>query len=132
MGQFAYVNPSNPKRRRRRKSTKHSTRRRRARNPSNPPRRRRRRSGRRRNPGGRRMFGGVGLDLKSIGFGVAGAVGVELGGAARAKFLPPHVMATPIRRILVQAALVVARAMLAEHLVGASAAQSLPIGGRIA
>lgn len=134
MSEFMVVNPANPKRRRRkttkrRKRSRARTRARRASNPGNPPRRRRR-SGRRRNPGFMSAIRGGGT-LPMIGWGVAGALGTELGGAAVTRFLPPALQANTPARLATKAALVVVGAMLAKRFIGPAAAKALLVGGGI-
>lgn len=111
----------NPRRRRRRRHT------RRARAAHNPVRRRRRRRYFR-NPGLPSLGG---LPLQSIGIGVAGAIGAELGGAAVAKFLPANMQGAGTK-LAVKAGLVVAAAILGRRFLGSSVARSLAIGGGIA
>jgi len=116
---------SNPSRSRRR-----SGKRRRARAQSNPVRRRRRsrRAGVRRNPG---MPSVGGLSLQTVGLGVAGALGAELGAAAVARMLPVQFQ-TPIGKIGVKAGLVVLAATLGKRFLGAGAAKAIALGGGIA
>jgi len=122
VNELILVNPA----RSRRRSSKRRARARARVNPS--PRRRRRRASVRRNPG----FPGVsGLSLQSVGLGVAGAIGTELGGAAVARFLPAQFQ-TPIAKIGVKAGLVVLASILGKRFIGASAAKAIALGGGIA
>lgn len=128
MASFAVVNP---RRRRRRKATRRRRRSRaRARsNPANPFRRRRRRRYRRNPSLGRLGLGG--LNLPAIGWGVAGAVGVELGGAAATNMLPDAIKGNQAARLGLKAALVVVGSMIARRVVGPSAARAMALGGGI-
>jgi len=98
-------------------------------NPS-PKKSRRRRSSYRRNPSGIPGLGGI--DFKSIGWGVVGAVGVELGAAQVMKFMPETMKTSTPAKLAVKAGLVVASTMLTKHFVGGSAARAIAVGGGIA
>src|SRR5690348_15947224 len=98
-GRFVKGHASNPKHKRRRRH--------------NPARRRRRR-----NPG--LALGSItrGFPLESIGWGIAGAVGTELGGAAAAKLLPVTMQTSTPAKLAVKAGIVLAGGFLARKMVG--------------
>lgn len=119
----------NPRRKKRRsKSRRRSSRRARARrNPANPPRRRARRRRRSyRNPGMR--FGG--LDFKQIAFGVAGAIGTDLGGEYLSRMLPPQFQGGA-GKYAVKGGLVMLGSMLLGRMIGRQAGASMALGGAI-
>ena len=126
MNELFIVNPGKPRRKRARRKAHASM----TRNPAPKKRRRakRARSHFTRNPGMPRI---AGLDLGAIGYGVAGAIGTELGGAAVAKFLPANMQSTPVK-LATKAALVVIGSMLVRRFVGSQAAKALALGGGIA
>lgn len=128
MSEYLVVNPGNPRRRRRRKAT--SAKRRTRARAKNPGTFRKRRTRRRRNPAA--SFGGSALNLHSVGFGVAGAVGVELGGAAIARVLPANLSGNKAAMIGMKGALVFLAPMLLKRFIGAQNAKALAVGAGIA
>jgi hypothetical protein len=74
----------------------------------------------------------AGLPIQTIGLGVAGAVGTELGAAALVKMLPASVQSNNAAKLGVKVGLVVALSMLGRRFVGPGAARALAIGGGIA
>jgi hypothetical protein len=97
----------------------------------NPSRKRRRRSSSyMHNPF--KLPGLGGIDLKSIGWGVVGAIGAELGTAQAVKFLPANISTNTAAKLGVKAGVIFLATMLAKHTVGGSAARAIAVGGGIA
>jgi len=132
MSEFAIINPRRRRRggSKRRKRSRSRSRARARHNPGNPFRARRRRRSARRNPGFRGPSFGD-LNLTAVGWGVAGAVGVEVGGAAATKLLPPDMQGSTPVRLGLKVALVIAGSMLAKRFVGSAAAKAMALGGGI-
>lgn len=122
MSEMFLVNPGR-RRRSRKRRRKHMARA----HHTNPSRKRRRRHYRR-NPG---LALGRGFDLHSIGWGVVGAVGTELGAAAAAKVLPASLQGNNLAKLGVKAGIVLVGGMLARKVIGPSAAKAVVIGGGI-
>lgn len=96
----------------------------------NPARRSRRR---RHNPGALALGGLTKrFPVEAILWGVGGAVGTELGGAAAARLLPASLQVSTPAKLAVKAGVIVAGGFLARRFVGGSAARALMIGGGIA
>jgi len=72
-----------------------------------------------------------GLSLQTIGLGVAGAIGTELGGAAVAKVLPAGFQGAGAK-LAVKAGLVVLVASLGRRFLGPNVSRALAVGGGIA